>query len=217
MIDKKEKHKEYNRKYLKQWHENYPEYDKEYYQRNKDKRLKYTNEWYKTNPKYREKYNKEYYQKNRKEILIYKKKIRESNPKLLNERSRKWRENNLEYVRKRDRELIKTERGKANHQRSCTKRRTKIKEIINTLTFKEWLDILKKYHFKCAYCGKEFDLFTIPERDHIIPISKGGNNIKENIIPACRNCNARKSNKIININQEEKEWGIKKVKVYINE
>jgi len=25
MIDKKEKHKEYNRKYLKQWHENYPE------------------------------------------------------------------------------------------------------------------------------------------------------------------------------------------------
>ena len=72
-----------------------------------------------------------------------------------------------------------------------------MEEIINTLTSNEWLGILKKYYWRCAYCGKEFDLFNRPTRDHIIPISKGGDNVKENIVPACKSCNSKKYNKII--------------------
>ena len=37
----------------------------------------------------------------------------------------------------------------------------------------------------------------MPTRDHIIPISKGGNNVKENIVPAYRSCNSKKHNKLI--------------------
>ena len=40
----------------------------------------------------------------------------------------------------------------------------------------------------------------IPTKDHIIPRSKGGYNIKENIIPACRCCNAKKHNKTLDNN-----------------
>lgn len=72
-----------------------------------------------------------------------------------------------------------------------------MENIINTLTSEEWLNILKKYNYKCAYCGTEFDENILPEKDHIIPISKGGNNTKENIVPACRSCNAKKGSKIL--------------------
>jgi len=54
---------------------------------------------------------------------------------------------------------------------------------------------------KCAYCGIDFDENNLPTRDHIIPISKGGDNTKENVIPACRICNAKKGNKILILNE----------------
>ena len=71
---------------------------------------------------------------------------------------------------------------------------------INALTNEEWQDILKKFEYKCAYCGIEFNDRVIPTKDHIIPLSIGGYNIKENIIPACRSCNAKKHNKILDSN-----------------
>jgi 5-methylcytosine-specific restriction endonuclease McrA len=71
---------------------------------------------------------------------------------------------------------------------------------INTLTNEEWLNILKEFKYKCAYCGIEFDENILPEKDHIIPRSKGGYNIKENIIPSCRYCNSKKHNKILDSN-----------------
>ena len=43
---------------------------------------------------------------------------------------------------------------------------------------------------KCAYCGED-----ATEIDHLIPISKGGNNSPENLVPACKTCNRSKNNK----------------------
>lgn len=42
---------------------------------------------------------------------------------------------------------------------------------------------------RCAYCLRPTDS---PERDHIVPFSKGGTESYDNIVPACRSCNARK-------------------------
>ncbi|MFN3505261.1 MAG: HNH endonuclease [Caldimicrobium sp.] len=43
----------------------------------------------------------------------------------------------------------------------------------------------------CYYCGRKVS----PEEltmDHRIPLSRGGASTRENIVPACRDCNAKK-------------------------
>ena len=143
------------------------EYDRKNYIKKREIYLKRSQKYREEHSEYIKKYYEEYYQKNRNKILELCKQYR------------------------------KTENGKATEQRREFKERTVIKENINTLTAEEWIKILKDYKFKCAYCGKEFNLFDRPERDHVVPISKGGNNIKENIVPSCRSCNSKKYNKIL--------------------
>ena len=43
----------------------------------------------------------------------------------------------------------------------------------------------------CAYCGAT----DVPlQRDCVLPISRGGRYTLENVVPACRSCNASKCN-----------------------
>jgi 5-methylcytosine-specific restriction endonuclease McrA len=46
--------------------------------------------------------------------------------------------------------------------------------------------------WQCAYCGK-----SVPTKrrtvDHVVPLSKGGKHVPENIVPSCRPCNSRKA------------------------
>ena len=62
----------------------------------------------------------------------------------------------------------------------------------------------------CQYCGKQGDyrifsetgwVWMEHELDHLIPESKGGQAIIENIVVACRHCNRSKGNKSLI------EWG----------
>ena|SRR5688572_3853158 len=43
----------------------------------------------------------------------------------------------------------------------------------------------------CAYCGA---IGTLLQRDCVLPLSMGGRYTMQNIVPACRSCNASKSN-----------------------
>ena len=155
-------------------------YMKEYAQLDKGKERK--KQWRLDHPEYDRQYNKQW---------------RFDHKETENEKSRQWRIDNKEHAKESDKQYNQTPEGKTSKQRSNTKRIAKEKEIVNTLTSEEWIDILKKYKFKCAYCGREFNLFDKLERDHVIPISKNGNNTKENVVPACRSCNAKKYNKLI--------------------
>jgi 5-methylcytosine-specific restriction endonuclease McrA len=53
---------------------------------------------------------------------------------------------------------------------------------------REWLDLVHAHDGRCAYCGSDGRL----ERDHRIPISRGGSDWIANILPACGLCNRRK-------------------------
>lgn len=61
-------------------------------------------------------------------------------------------------------------------------------------TEEEWQRLLNNIGRMCAKCGSLDNI----EKDHIIPISKGGSNSIDNLQPLCRSCNARKSAKEAN-------------------
>ena len=52
----------------------------------------------------------------------------------------------------------------------------------------EWLALLAHHGGACGYCGSK----VLIEIDHRTPLARGGSNLIENILPACRRCNRRK-------------------------
>jgi len=48
----------------------------------------------------------------------------------------------------------------------------------------------------CLYCGKQHEERHLT-RDHVIPISKGGEDTWMNVVSACKRCNQFKGNKLI--------------------
>jgi 5-methylcytosine-specific restriction endonuclease McrA len=63
-----------------------------------------------------------------------------------------------------------------------------------SLTNAEWDTICSRWGYECAYCADKPD--TI-ERDHVVPLSNGGDTNKKNIVPACPRCNRSKGSKSI--------------------
>ena len=57
--------------------------------------------------------------------------------------------------------------------------------------------VLRRDGRRCAYCGKRAD--TI---DHVVPRSRGGTHSWDNCVAACRLCNSRKADRLI----EELGW-----------
>ena len=66
----------------------------------------------------------------------------------------------------------------------------RIPSLINTSLF-------RRDQRLCLYCGKHFEERTLT-RDHVIPMSKGGEDIWNNVVSACRRCNQFKGNKFLN-------------------
>lgn len=54
--------------------------------------------------------------------------------------------------------------------------------------------ILARDHYRCQYCGKRGTAFDLT-LDHILPRSRGGRTVAENLVAACQTCNNRKSDR----------------------
>lgn len=64
------------------------------------------------------------------------------------------------------------------------------KQISKTVRF----EVFKRDSFTCQYCGVQAP-DAILEIDHIVPVSKGGDNSLLNLITSCRDCNRGKTNR----------------------
>lgn len=93
---------------------------------------------------------------------------------------------------RKDARYQRTENGKFSKRKTEIKRKHQIKSTDCTLTRKEWEEIKDRFGHKCAYCHRQMQRL---EMDHVVPLSKGGKHTAENVVPACRTCNAKKGNR----------------------
>lgn len=59
-------------------------------------------------------------------------------------------------------------------------------------------NLLLRDKFTCLYCNRhknDLSKNEILTRDHVIPVSRGGQNIWTNVVTACSSCNNKKGNK----------------------
>lgn len=74
--------------------------------------------------------------------------------------------------------------------RAARRRAKRVAASGSDLTEAEWFRILDAWQ-RCAYCGAAG---VALQKDCVLPISRGGRYTLDNVVPACRSCNASKSN-----------------------
>lgn len=72
----------------------------------------------------------------------------------------------------------------------CTPQRRQIPKEI-------FVAVLCRDRFSCRYCAMELVVWAGPNMatmDHVLPVAQGGAATVENLVAACKPCNARKGN-----------------------
>ena len=68
----------------------------------------------------------------------------------------------------------------------CKREREKARALRKSAWWKHQISIKK-----CYYCKQSFEPSELT-MDHILPIVRGGESVKKNCVPACKNCNNNK-------------------------
>lgn len=83
------------------------------------------------------------------------------------------------------------EHNRIRHSKFVSKE--KIRELDKNIEYprEDWRDAMIHFSRSCAFCGKPEGRAKVDRMDfdHLVPISKGGKTVRENVIPACRTCN----------------------------
>lgn len=131
--------------------------------------------WEKQNPDGR----KFYYKNHAEHFAQYSKERYQNNKKEILEQTYAWRKANPE-----------------SRAASDARRRARKRSCEATLTAQEWNEIKEAVNHCCIACGRQ-EPDVILTQDHVVPLSKNGPHIADNIQPLCVSCNSSKSTKII--------------------
>lgn len=106
---------------------------------------------------------------------------------------RKNREYDARYPGKRRASFLRwqKENPEKNRARRDQRRALEHNTPVCDFTLAQWQEIKRQHFNRCHYCFRE----AVLERDHVVPLSKGGSHTAMNIVPACRKCNNNKGNK----------------------
>ena len=74
--------------------------------------------------------------------------------------------------------------------RAARKRKRRMDRVEHDLSDEQWAAVQLAWG-GCSYCGAT-DVHL--QRDCVLPISRGGRYTLDNVVPACRSCNASKCN-----------------------
>jgi len=154
---------------------------------------------------------------NHEKSLEANRKWRKENPEKMKKAKKRWDDNNKERIRITDklwrdenREKVRITNKKASlkyhknnpevSRHAVRIRRFRKKNNEGYFTTKEWEDLKKEHNHTCLCCKKkEPKIKLVP--DHVIPLSKSGNNYIQNIQPLCERCNSIKWSKIVSLVQ----------------
>lgn len=109
---------------------------------------------------------------------------------------REWRLRNPDYVKAAEQARFRTDsetvlaKNRAYHARR--------RNAPGKFTASEWLEKIAEYDGRCAYC-REVKKLTV---HHVVPLSKGGTNYIQDVVPACRSCNSKIGTTIVWPNKE---------------
>lgn len=67
----------------------------------------------------------------------------------------------------------------------------------------DWLELKRRYGWKCLACGRPESLLVVLQPDHVIAVARGGPHTVANIQPLCGSCNATKGAKTIDYRPAE--------------
>jgi 5-methylcytosine-specific restriction endonuclease McrA len=143
----------------------------------------YMAEYDKKNAQKKRAYMKEYEQNN-KQTIQEKRKIydNQEHRKIVHRTfTDRWKQNNPEKAKQNRRE------GNRKHRllRRC---------VPGTHSQIEFYEKCLQFYWQCAYCSTGLNKKTVTE-DHVIPLSKGGNDDIDNIVPCCYSCNSSKNDR----------------------
>lgn len=177
----KERAQEQRRKYRAENAEKYKAQRKRYYNNNKEKCLQATREWRLLNKEQEMKAARSYIEANREHILKTKRFYRALNAEQIRQYQLEWRRKNKDKVAARNssRRALKAANGRC-------------EVILPSIVWSRDKGI-------CGICG-ESAVESDWHLDHIVPLSKGGPHIYENIQVSHPQCNLRKGTKMLAAN-----------------
>lgn len=137
-------------------------------------------------------YYKRHNAENKERIREHQKNYYSQNKEIVQAINKKWRDKNKEKVAKRHsrwrKEFYKPREVELRIARHASKYGAE-----GFHTSNEFEKLLRQYDGKCAYCGEN----EATDREHVIPLSRGGSNYIGNILPVCRSCNTSKKEKLL--------------------
>jgi 5-methylcytosine-specific restriction endonuclease McrA len=167
-------------------------------------------DWHERHPEYAPAYRKARYAANREQLVADERRrraarkaagIKQTLSPEARQRKRlansKWAMLNAEHQRAYNRARYAAQPGKIRGYQHA--RKARMRGNGGTFTNAEWVALCAQHGHKCLACGESQPLTV----DHVIPLSRGGQNVIGNIQPLCKPCNSRKHLNVIDYRTAE--------------